>query len=355
MSDTGIAPGYASPGLRLSLYLEDHPDAEQPAYDIRRLADVDPTIPEDWGGDQEVVVCTLRRPGVADVVAWRETYETKKNGETKAVIRRPDVLVALQTKALGRALKKAGYPDHLPDLKAMMLWRQRNAENSLILTTGRPLAALGSGPVTGSRDTDLDAAAVAHPEDAGADDGGSTVAEDDVAVEVPEDYLALSPRGRQEVDGWLDERGVDFRTAPAKPLAAFLAAQDKIDAQNGQGRHAPEAGPGPVIDGGEERENVVRDEVEDHPEPEPEPADEEPAPTDGAKLAAMSLDELIATATAAPADWRDRSAEFLRDHLGTDADDVDGDAPLAVLCEKVRGRRGGKALMIAVIEAGYPF
>lgn len=164
--------GYASPGLRWGLLLEDHPEAE---YEFSTALAQDFGVPTDFGGDALVCVATIKRPGLPDVVAWKAPGpEGRGHGQDE---RSPDGWNILQTKTLGRALKRAGYPDDMPSLKALVLWRRRNAEVGAI-TAGVALAELGPGAHTekaeqaeGETD-DLDKAAVADPEEASPDDSG---------------------------------------------------------------------------------------------------------------------------------------------------------------------------------------
>lgn len=149
-----LPESYASPGLRLGLMLDDHPEAEV-TYTEGVASEFG--VPDSWAGDQQVVACTIRRPGMADVVGWKPV-EGKRD---------PDNWNTLSTKALGRALKRAGYPDDMRDLKALVLWRQRNAEVAATLG-GSSVPALPPGvdPETG----ELEAAGRADPDDVGADD-----------------------------------------------------------------------------------------------------------------------------------------------------------------------------------------
>jgi hypothetical protein len=75
-------------------------------------------VPKQYGGDGDFCVCTINIPGHTPIVAYKPV---KSKGN-------PDEWVVACTKTLGRALKKAGYPDDLTDLKALVLWRQRDAE-----------------------------------------------------------------------------------------------------------------------------------------------------------------------------------------------------------------------------------
>lgn len=149
-----LPESYASPGLRVGLLLDDHPAA---VITYREAPGAEVGVPAGWGDDQPVIVCRIERPGYPDVEGYKPV-EGKHD---------PDNWNTLSTKALGRALKRAGYPDDMRDLKALVLWRQRNAEVTATLG-GSTVPALPAGvdPETG----ELEAAGRADPEDVGGDD-----------------------------------------------------------------------------------------------------------------------------------------------------------------------------------------
>lgn len=124
---------FASPGLRWGLLLEDHPRATH-EFELKKGSTIG--IPSEYGGDGNFCVCTIRIPGQEPIVAYKEAPKKKD----------PDEWVVACTKTLGRALKKAGYPDDLKDLKALVLWRQRNAE----------VAAIASGQALTTRPAPLE-------------------------------------------------------------------------------------------------------------------------------------------------------------------------------------------------------
>jgi len=128
-----ISEDYASPGLRWGLLLEDQPGA---TYEFALMQGtefpVNP-IPAEFGGDRNFVVCTITFPastGKSMVSAYKPAGQ---EGD-------PETWNVLCTKTLGRALKKAGYPDDLKDLKALLLWRQRTAETQAIMAGSAHLA-----------------------------------------------------------------------------------------------------------------------------------------------------------------------------------------------------------------------
>lgn len=157
-----LSPTYASPGLRWGLALEDHPGAyveftEQPGADLG--------IPDRLGGGKTFCVATIHfGAGRKPVVGWKAIPGSPKvpNGADDI----SDLWNILCTKTLGRALKRAGYPDDLTDLKALVVWRQRDAEISSIRGGTAQLALAPANP-----ERALDAAGKSDPEAVGADDG----------------------------------------------------------------------------------------------------------------------------------------------------------------------------------------
>ena len=126
--------------------MEDHPGATQKC-DMRQGSTLG--IPDEFGGQGIFCVCTIQIPDREPVVAWKPV---PPRGDA-------DAWVVACTKTLGRALKKAGYPDDLNDLKGLMHWRQREAEIAAIL--GGNAVALKEGPkpleiTAGGKDADDD-------------------------------------------------------------------------------------------------------------------------------------------------------------------------------------------------------
>lgn len=167
-----ISESYASPGLRLGLLLEDHPEA---TYTFEMMSGEDLGIPERFGGDGDFCVCTITFANGRSKVQAYKPLPNKGDADTWNII---------CTKTLGRALKRAGYPDDLHDLKALVLWRQREAEISAIrggtaqisLPSANAIAALAApDPVQQA----LDAAAVRDPEQTGQDEGDGDGGYDD--------------------------------------------------------------------------------------------------------------------------------------------------------------------------------
>jgi hypothetical protein len=166
---------YASPNLRLALLKEDHPDAEHEfsCVPIDHEIDGKPLVPPPFRGSIKwLVLCRLTIPGMADVVAFKEVSTEGKN---KRFSMDPNFQVVCETRALGRALKRAGYPDDMADFRALVLWRQRNKE---VLAIGSGLVPAGYAGALGAGPTPVDPLAKAL-DDAGA--AGAKDADDDIA------------------------------------------------------------------------------------------------------------------------------------------------------------------------------
>jgi hypothetical protein len=193
---------FASPGLRWGLLLEDHPKATH-EFEMRGGAEIG--VPDQYGGQGDFCVCTLRIPGQEPIVAYKEAPRGKD----------PDDWVVACTKTLGRALKKAGYPDDLKDLKALVLWRQRNAEVAAI-GAGVALEAGQEKPLeieAGGRDADDDGKPdVDHDV---TDDATSNSDDDVVDAEIVEEPEAPAPAPTPEPE------------APATPAEA--PAEEKVE------------------------------------------------------------------------------------------------------------------------------
>jgi hypothetical protein len=213
-----ISESYASPGLRIGLLHVDHPDA---VIDHRPGYGAEVGVPEGWGADRFGVICTITRPGMPDVEAFKPMDLTEKRGQKTVVLTEddqdPDRWAVLCTKATGRALKKCGYPDDMKDLKALIHWRQRNREIAMI-AAGVDTPALEAGDEV----TDLDRAGRSTPEAIDPDDGGDDVEEAVIVDDLPSENVdnlqqviagrlaTLGTRGRTAYRAWAtDEWGDD--------------------------------------------------------------------------------------------------------------------------------------------------
>lgn len=126
-----IDANYVSPTVRLAFAREDHPDLTV-TYDIIPVEESD--IHEafrdgPWGEIRWVIVATIEIPGREPIIGWKEaTPKTSVKGKWVDVEFGPEYQAKLQTMALGRALKQLGYPDKLPEFKALISWRKSQIE-----------------------------------------------------------------------------------------------------------------------------------------------------------------------------------------------------------------------------------
>jgi hypothetical protein len=210
-----VRAGYASPGLRWGLVLE---DCEKAYAEFSLRPDSDPLlgIPE-WFQEGEMMVTAI--------VTFPET--DRENGVGFKPLTSPlnednidhptDRWVTLCTKALGRALKRAGYPDDMDDLRAVSAWRKRQVELRAI-ASGLLQVHLEQAPVeqaltqAGRATPDEDDHAELAEQDF--DEGDALIdAEPDAApgrdsrAELRETVNALQKLGRSaELTAWCRER-----------------------------------------------------------------------------------------------------------------------------------------------------
>ena len=185
-----ISPDYASPGLRVGLFLTDHPDGR---IQHELVSGAELNIPEEFGGKGNFCRCNLSWDGEVRATAWKPV-PAKGDAEVWNVI---------CTKTTGRALKKAGYPDDLVDLKALVLWRQRQAEIQAISAgtahTSQQALPSASQLELGSGDDELsqalDKAATSTPDGKSGDEdlAGSDGEPDERSADVLELLDGLSP------------------------------------------------------------------------------------------------------------------------------------------------------------------
>lgn len=204
-----ISESYASPGLRLGLMLEDNPGA---AYDFRLAVGDEVGVPGEYGGAGKFCVCTITFPdGRPDVVAWKPV----------AAKGQPDDWNVLCTKTLGRALKRAGYPDDLHDLKALVLWRQREAEIAAIRAGSLPLDVPRADTIAALPSADpmqvaLDAAGRTDSEAVGVDEetgeiiDGAPIADPDTLAEIDELVAGLNAKDRKVYTAFCESIGYTF-------------------------------------------------------------------------------------------------------------------------------------------------
>lgn len=209
--------GYASPGLRWGLLLEDHPAATVSfAYEKASAHDV----PAEFGGDRSVCVATI------DFGSDRPSITAYKIAPDKGD---PDSWNLLCTKTLGRALKRAGYPDDMPSLRALVLWRQRNAEVDAI-EGGHLLQAIEAPKP--DEDDDLSRAAVDHGDDAievevVGDDGDPP--SDQAYAEIRSLLTSMKGEDQSTAQAWAREKGYKILNpttqAQADEIIAYLEGE----------------------------------------------------------------------------------------------------------------------------------
>ena len=136
-----IAEDYVSPSLRWGIFKQDHPEA---SVEFHAATGKELGIPKTFGGDEEYCVATIHRHlgDASPIVAYKPVADAKQNrGDHPS-----DAWNVLCTKALGRALKRAGYPDTTEDLRVFVLYKQRLAEHEAIRggIAPEPVAELGA-------------------------------------------------------------------------------------------------------------------------------------------------------------------------------------------------------------------
>jgi hypothetical protein len=170
-----ISETYASPLLRWALLQEDFPGATH-QFECVALDGIPEHIrpPERFvEADDEFCLATVRFPddsGRPTAYAWSALRTgVRGQGNSTSPVKSLEQWNTLCTKTLGRALKRAGYPDDLTELKAAILWRRRNAE----------IAQLAGGSGVGSHmqieagatiEGALEASGRPSPDDVGLDD-----------------------------------------------------------------------------------------------------------------------------------------------------------------------------------------
>lgn len=239
MAERPMAPGYASPGLRWGLLLEDHPGATH-TFELARGDDSRIDLPAGWGRDGQYCLAIItfpRREGEAQREPVHGYKPAGANGK-------PDDWVVLSTKSLGRALKRAGYPDHLPDLKAVVLWRQRAAE---IRAIHLGIRAVGATAEQVEQALDEAQGGPDHDEDAGEPTGDDASDAPDAAtgeVTMPEGWDELTDGDRDAMTRWIleENRSWSSKVAAAK-VRQLLDARAKLDNETVFTARTDQAGP----------------------------------------------------------------------------------------------------------------
>lgn len=200
---------FASTNLRWALLLEDHPQAEE-QFSVAKGTELG--IPANYGGDKDHLVASIVYPDRAPHVGFK-AIEDRGDDEGWS---------KLQSQALGRALKRAGYPDKLSDLKALLLWRQRLAE----------IAALANGQVVS------EPAAVEE-----ALDEAETETPDDETPEEPQPQVTGGPSPLDPVS----EAGVEAVPPAASPRESSSGEEEQAPST---GEVAPPSAGEPLGPGG---------------------------------------------------------------------------------------------------------
>lgn len=113
-----IKDDYLSTSVRWALFKADFPDGK---IEFSDGTPQDVGIPESFSkkGERLCIAKLHRNPADADpVIAFKSQSDATKNDT--------DAWHALCSKAMGRALKKAGYPDCMEDLRTLMNFRKAN-------------------------------------------------------------------------------------------------------------------------------------------------------------------------------------------------------------------------------------
>lgn len=118
-----IAEDYVSPSVRWGICKQDYPDA---VVEFSQRLGTEIGIPENFGGkDQYCVAQITLRPNDPDAVIGYKPVSDARSGKGDHA---SDAWNVLCTKALGRALKRAGYADTAGEMRIIVQYKQRNAE-----------------------------------------------------------------------------------------------------------------------------------------------------------------------------------------------------------------------------------
>lgn len=271
-----ISKTYAAPGLRWGLLLEDHPEAYV-EFDI--VPGHTLGIPASQGADEEFVTATImfpehtKRLPVTGYKPMLSKIGKEATGGSAGLDHPSDRITVLRTKALGRALKRAGYPDDIVDLRALVVWRTRDAEIGAI-KAGTANLSLGQS----SPEAAIEAAGRRSPEHVGGDDtngpddndgddgdqdgddgGDSTLVPptEETKAKVRGLINGLGPRS-SEMNAWCKTQGIKMSRPESEADARKIVAKaETMAAQEPAGAPEPVSGP-------------------DHPS---DPAGDAPAPT----------------------------------------------------------------------------
>lgn len=309
MADRGVPETYAGPAMRLGLFYADHATCDRPRFRTCRFGDIDP---EGQHGadlaDVTVVVCTItwttpdgthhdsngwvpvpfyeaRRDGTKDWLRHHADDKCQQKGEAHDArvggwidpLAGVDMVDELQTKAQGRALKRAGYAADTKDLQAVIAWRHRVAEVEATREgkaagpkgqreAERALAAAGQSgdtpdrPEAGDREVAPDPAqSRVQSRQEGSDAGGQGVSPSGTpAHQALADRIAAAGLGRA-CDAYVQDKwpGVGFYGLSAGQLRVLEAWVKRGETERGvnpakaqETTSAPQAPAGPADGGG---------------------------------------------------------------------------------------------------------
>tara|TARA_B100001250_G_scaffold151566_2_gene130008 strand:+ start:15423 stop:16184 length:762 start_codon:yes stop_codon:yes gene_type:complete len=124
-----IAEDYVSPSVRWGVLKQDYPEA---IAEFSSCTGAEIGIPEKFGGVEEYCVAQilLRPTDEMPIIGYKPFSDAKQNKNDHA----SDAWNTLCTKALGRALKRAGYADTASEMKLVVTYKQRLAEHDAIRT-----------------------------------------------------------------------------------------------------------------------------------------------------------------------------------------------------------------------------
>lgn len=257
-----IPPTYASPGLRWGLCLEDHPEA---FVVFAEVSGRDPLldIPSSLGGDSMFCVAEVHFPPESkrvNVIGYKAIPDNPVAPRAVAKDEPPhlaDLWNLLCTKALGRALKRSGYPDDIPDLRALTVWRMREAQRTVLLDGGASLSMTLA---------DADAAITAAGKVDGAvtgDDGDAPDTTRQLPVGDPPTLQSLDEIRRivnalgsssSGLRNWCKEQGFRFTQPSSEDEAQKIISEGRLrvvalaEAESPDGAGEPPSGPRGVIE-----------------------------------------------------------------------------------------------------------
>ena len=122
-----IADDYVSPSVRWGVLKQDYPEA---VAEFSEMTGIELGIPSKFGGDDHYCVAQilLRPTDESPIIGYKPFSDAKSNKNDHP----SDAWNILCTKALGRALKRAGYADTAGEMKLIVQYKQRNAEHDAI-------------------------------------------------------------------------------------------------------------------------------------------------------------------------------------------------------------------------------